>query len=83
MLLQPTTAAAAALHERPERRSVGGPLPGDATPQSLLEFTHRVSAATAPEAGISRNWFVFVRSWALIVLIGAGELVQIGQGCRN
>ncbi|EGZ10553.1 hypothetical protein PHYSODRAFT_438174, partial [Phytophthora sojae] len=33
-----------------------------------------------PEAGISRNWFVFVRSWALIVLIGAGELVQIGQG---
>ncbi|KAJ8520825.1 hypothetical protein ON010_g17895 [Phytophthora cinnamomi] len=32
------------------------------------------------EEGVSRNWFVFVRSWVLTGVIGAGVLVQIGQG---
>lgn len=33
-----------------------------------------------PEAGVFKNWFLFVRSWVLIGLVNATVLVQIGQG---
>ncbi|GMF54929.1 unnamed protein product [Phytophthora fragariaefolia] len=32
------------------------------------------------EAGVTANWFLFVRSWVLTAVIGAAVLVQIDQG---
>eukprot|EP00644_Phytophthora_capsici_P005283 jgi/Phyca11/96988/e_gw1.1.1293.1 len=39
------------------------------------------SVPLAPlKAGMASNWFVFVRAWVLMGLIGAAVLVQIGMG---